>query len=216
LTNTGECLLSRKKILKPAFWAAPTVLRASTWRRPNAGPKSSRLPPLYEFDAQVVRGRITETYEQVLEQTRRNLDEFVWDTIRSVDELGVVRMEAMQNFLADFEAGRLQGRYIQADLPALPFPDKSFDLAVCSHFLFLYSEQLTAEFHQAAIIELCRVASEVRIFPLLALGGRPSPHISPVTECLRSQGLEVTKERALYEFQRGGNQMMRVRSNRLV
>ena len=45
-------------------------------------------------------------------------------------------------------------------------------MALCSHLLFLYSDHLDAAFHRAAIRDLCRVAGEVRIFPLLALGGR--------------------------------------------
>ena len=38
-------------------------------------------------------------------------------------------MEAMTEFLADYEAGRLQGRYLDAELPHLPFAAESFDLA---------------------------------------------------------------------------------------
>lgn len=47
---------------------------------------------------------------------------------------------------------------------------RSFDLAVCSHLLFLYSEHLSEDFHVESIKELCRVAGEARIFPLLELG----------------------------------------------
>ena len=168
--------------------------------------------PLYRCSAQAIRERVEANCEEVLAQTRRNAGEFVWDSIRSVEELRVLRMSAMRNFLEDFESGKQQERYVDAELPTLPFPDRSFDLAVCSHFLFLYTEQLTAEFHQSAITELCRVAPEVRIFPLLALGGQPSPHVFPVVEHLRESGLEVTIEVVPYEFQRGGNQMMRIGS----
>ena len=119
-------------------------------------------------------------------------------------------MAAMRTFLADWPAGCAQGRYVAGALPALPFSDRSFDLALCSHFLFLYSEQLTDAFHLAAIREMCRVASEVRIFPLLELGGRPSRHVPAVVDRLRRDGLEVTIETVPYEFQRGGNQMLRI------
>jgi hypothetical protein len=168
--------------------------------------------PLYRFDTSVIRERIDATYEQIIDQTRKNADEFAWDTIRSVDELGAVRMEAMRTFLEDFESGKRQGRYVDAELPTLPFTDVSFDLAVCSHFLFLYTDQLTAQFHELAIVELCRVAREVRVFPLLALGARLSSHVAPVSDGLRNRGLDVTIETVRYEFQRGGNQMMRVRA----
>ena len=73
--------------------------------------------------------------------TRRNMHEFIWDGIRS-EELGRVRMEAMEAFLADYDSGKQDGRYLDAELPDLAFPDRCFDLAVCSHFLFLYWEHL--------------------------------------------------------------------------
>jgi hypothetical protein len=170
--------------------------------------------PLYGADAGQIRERIRDTFDQVLEQTRQNADEFVWDSITSVDELAFVRRSAMDAFLADYEQGRVEGRYIDASLPALPFSEMSFDLAVCSHFLFLYSDQLSEAFHQEAVLDLCRVAREVRIFPLLALGSRPSPHVATVAAAVRSAGCHVSIEAVPYEFQRGGNHMLRIRRER--
>ncbi|MEQ1910722.1 MAG: SAM-dependent methyltransferase [Vicinamibacterales bacterium] len=167
--------------------------------------------PIYQWDAEQILARITATYDDVLEQTRRNQDEFVWDSIGSVDELGRVRMQAMRNFLSDYEHGKADGRYVFAQLPSLPFDALSFDLALCSHFLFLYSTQLGEAFHVAALEELCRVAHEVRVFPLLALGGQPSPFVTGCAERLRASGFDVSIERVPYEFQRGGNEMMRIR-----
>ncbi len=54
--------------------------------------------------------------------------------------------------------------FVPAQLPELPFFDGTFDLALCSHFLFLCSEHHDAKFHIHALRELCRVAQEVRIF----------------------------------------------------
>jgi hypothetical protein len=169
------------------------------------------IDPLYRLDAETIRDRIAATYHQMLQQTQRNKQQFVWDTIRSVEELGRIRMQAMQAFLDDYDLGRQQGRYIAAELPYIPFPDKSFQLAVCSHFLFLYAEHLSEAFHRSGILELCRVASEVRIFPLLALDGRPSPHVAGIVDGLRGS-YETSLEYVPYEFQLGGNQMMRIRT----
>ncbi len=92
----------------------------------------------------------------------------------------------------------------------LPFADDAFDLALCSHLLFLYTEQLGEDFHQTAIRELCRVAREVRIFPLLALGGRRSPHVDTVAAVARAAGDHAVIETVPYQFQQGGNQMMKI------
>ncbi len=120
-------------------------------------------------------------------------------------------MAAMKEFLNDFPVGKGEGRYIDAALPTLPFASQSFDLALSSHFLFLYTTQLGEEFHRAAAREMCRVANEVRIFPLLALGGRRSPFVERIADEFGNSAFEVSIDNVPYEFQRGGNQMMRIR-----
>lgn len=123
-------------------------------------------------------------------------------------------MAAMHRFLRDYPAGVTERRYVEAALPALPFADRSFDLALCSHFLFLYSDQLDLEFHLDALREMLRVAAEVRVFPLLQIGGAPSPHLTGAVAALRAEGIEATVEPVPYEFQRGGNRMLRLRQDR--
>jgi hypothetical protein len=49
---------------------------------------------------------------------------------------------------------------------------------------------------------------------LLALGATPSPLVRPIVDEFRKQGLSVSIEDVLYEFQRGGNQMMRIRNDK--
>jgi hypothetical protein len=167
--------------------------------------------PIYQFDAAQIRQRINETATEVLAQLRQNAYEFVWgEAIPSVEALARVRMAAMNAFLGDYERGRSDGRYVDAILPSLPFADGAFDLALCSHFLFLYGQQFDTAFHARSMRELCRVAREVRVFPLLALGAQPSPHVAPVTAALEGDGFAVRVERVPYEFQRGGNEMLRV------
>lgn len=175
-----------------------------------AGVSVVSCDPLYRHDARSIRRRIDETSEEILEQLRRNEDDFVWEAISSPEELATLRHSAMRTFLEDFDTGLAEGRYVDGELPYLPFADGAFDLALCSHLLFLYSAQLDTAFHVAAVAELCRVATDVRIYPLLALGGQSSPHVSPVLDYARDRGFEAVLEDVPYEFQRGARQMMRV------
>lgn len=168
------------------------------------------VDPLYQYSRDEIRQRIDETFYVVMEETRKNTHEFVWTTITSVEELGRVRLAAMESFLADYRRGAAQKRYVTGELPHLRFADREFDLAVCSHLLFLYSEHLSADFHVASIKELCRVAGEARVFPLLELGARKSRHVEAVRARLTTAGYSVTVEAVSYEFQRGGNEMMRI------
>lgn len=168
------------------------------------------VDPLYAFSDAEIQSRIDATYDVVLEQTRTNAHEFVWQHIPNVEALGRIRRAAMEAFLADYPAGRAVGRYQAASLPTLPFDDGAFDLALCSHFLFLYSAHFDEPFHLAALRELCRVAREARIFPLLELGSQPSRHLAAVIAQLTREGYTLRVETVSYEFQRGGNQMLRV------
>lgn len=187
----------------------PASFNAVLTRR---GGRVVSVDPLYRFSQDDIRERIHRTYTEVLEQTRKNAHEFVWTSINSVDELGRLRMAAMEEFLSDYPQGVLENRYVGGELPRLPFPDRSFDLAVCSHLLFLYSEHLSEDFHVESLKELCRIAGEARIFPLLELGSKPSRHVPAVITRLAAAGYAVSIETVPYEFQQGGNRMMRVKA----
>jgi hypothetical protein len=171
--------------------------------------------PLYEFSAGDISERINATFDQIVSNAEANRDRFLWHEIESPQRLGEVRMRAMRCFLEDFSQGLEAGRYRAAALPSLPFEDHAFDLALCSHFLFTYSDQLSMDFHVAAIEEMCRVAREARVFPLLESYGGTSPLLEPVISTLRQRGYAVQTRLVPYEFQRGGNRML-VASHRLT
>ncbi|MSP12287.1 MAG: SAM-dependent methyltransferase [Chloroflexi bacterium] len=164
--------------------------------------------PIYQFTAAEIAQRIDEAYQQVIDQLGKNTEDYVWDLMPTPEAVGQTRMAAMRRFLDDFPRGVKEGRYVDASLPYLPFQDKEFDLALCSHFLFLYTEQLSQEFHLDSIIELCRVATEVRIFPLLNLGVNISAYVAPVTAALEQRGGRVEFRRVPYEFQKGAHTAM--------
>jgi hypothetical protein len=174
------------------------------------GRRAISCDPIYRFTKQQLSERIEDASVEIIEQTKRNIDNFVWSSISSVEELHEIRFSAMRQFLDDYDEGKRQGRYIDAELPVLPFEDGAFDIALCSHFLFLYSERLPLEFHLQSIRELCRVARDVRIFPVIDLDLKPSPHVQSIASRLGEKGFTVCLERVPYEFQRGGNEMLRV------
>lgn len=167
--------------------------------------------PLYRFSKSQILHRIDQSYETVVDQARANAHCFKWSReIRNPTALGQLRKSTMGQFLSDFESGLQTKRYVDAQLPCLPFETGSFELALCSHFLFLYSAQCSLDFHIYSIVELCRVAPEVRVFPLLDLAGDHSQHLEPTIEQLRNGGYHASIEAVDYEFQRGGNHMLRI------
>jgi hypothetical protein len=174
------------------------------------GGKICSVDPLYQFSGAQIAQRIADTYAKVLQQLEQNQADYRWCDIPSVQVLGEIRLAAMSLFLQDYPLGKTEGRYIAGELPHLPFATQQFELALCSHFLFLYSTQLSEDFHWQAITEMLRVAEEVRIFPLLDLAGQPSPHVTPLIILLEKQHYRAEIVTVTYEFQRGGNQMLRI------
>jgi hypothetical protein len=176
--------------------------------------KSQRIvsvDPLYQFTGSEIASRVEHTHETIISQVKLNPSDYVWTYFTDPDALGVARLRAMQVFLGDYEAGRAEGRYLVAALPKLPFKDHEFDLCLCSHLLFLYSAQLSLDFHLSSMLEMLRVAREVRAFPLLDLNLQRSPHLEPVMAELRSADFQVEIVDVPYIFQKGGGQMLRAR-----
>ncbi len=116
----------------------------------------------------------------------------------------------MHLFLDDYESGLAEGRYVLGELPSLPFGDDEFELSLCSHLLFLYSEQLSLDFHISALLEQLRIAREVRVFPLYNLACEISPHLEPACKSLSARGYLCELIKVPHEFQRGADQMLRV------
>ncbi len=174
--------------------------------------------PVYRFSAGEISGRIEDVFGPIIDSVRANEKGFSWREMGSPEHLEEVRRSAMELFREDFPRGLSEGRYVEGGLPTLPFADGTFDLALCSHFLFTYSAQLSEEFHLASMLEMCRVAKETRVFALLASSvhavggeGKTSPHLEPVMYELKERGYEALVEKVPYEFQKGGDEMLRVR-----
>ncbi|MCC5631756.1 SAM-dependent methyltransferase [Nostoc sphaeroides CHAB 2801] len=147
------------------------------------------IDPVYQFSAEQIKQRVLETYELVIKQVKQNSNRYIWKNFRDADELGYARLAAMEKFLLDYETGKIAGRYLPLSLPNLELANNQFGLCVCSHLLFLYSEQLSLDFHIASIHELLRISPEVRIFPLLKLDGELSPYIESVIPNVFQSGI---------------------------
>ena len=169
------------------------------------------IDPTYQFTSEQIASRIDDVALEVMAEIRKKQEDFVWKNIANPDTLYDMRMSAMQIFLADFKQGKEEGRYRYEMLPKLSFSEAQFDLALSSHFLFLYSEHLDEQFHKDAIDEMLRVAKEVRIFPLVTLSGEVSKHLAPIVDYLEAKNYSCAVVKTVYEFQKRGNTMLEIR-----
>ncbi|MGB7087131.1 MAG: SAM-dependent methyltransferase, partial [Phormidesmis sp.] len=168
------------------------------------------VDPLYAFTGEEIRSRFYAVLDDIITQVENTPNSWVWSYHVSPAALRAHRVEVAERFYADYAAGKAAGRYTFGELPNLGYKEASYDLALSSHFLFLYAEQLDTDFHIAAIDEMLRVAQEVRIFPLLTLSQDKSPHLVPVMNHLSATGYQCQIEKVNYELQPGGDEMLRI------
>ena len=168
------------------------------------------LDPIYQFSAKQIEERIAATAPVIAEQLEENRADYRWDHYQSPDQLVRIRRATMEVFLGDFERHATSECYATGALPTLPFADNAFDLILCSHLLFTYSGQLDGAFHQQAILEMSRVGGEVRIFPVVEINRKPSCHLPGLQDFLEERSILTELVTVDYEFQKGGNQMLRL------
>lgn len=168
------------------------------------------VDPIYELAPAAIRARFEEVAGPMIERVKALPDRWTWGYHRDADSLLAYRRRVLERFVTDYQAARGGPRYRTAQLPRLPFADRQFELALCSHLLFLYSSQLSESFHVASALELCRVAGEVRIFPIHSLEMEASPHLAAVREAAARNGLSSEIVDVDYEFQRGAHEMLRL------
>ena len=173
------------------------------------GIHATAVDPVYRFEGEQIRAQFEKVSPAMLDGLTRAIHRFTWGYYKTPGNLMSIRREALAGFLSDYDGGREDGRYVAGALPRLPFRDGRFRLALCSHLLFLYSDELDRAFHIAALTELLRVAREVRVFPLFDLDGIYSGHVAPAIDALTGAGFNCELADVPFEFQKGCRRMLR-------
>jgi hypothetical protein len=169
------------------------------------------IDPIYTFSGAEILQRFNAVVDNIINQVKATSEDYVWTYHPSPDHLRQNREQAIQKFLADYDLGQQDDRYQAQELPTLNFADGTFALALCSHFLFLYSAHYDLAFHQNSIREMLRVSREVRIFPLLTLMLERSPYLDAIINTFQTEGYRVETIQVPYELQKGGNEMLSIR-----
>ncbi|PMB20889.1 SAM-dependent methyltransferase [Fischerella thermalis] len=175
------------------------------------GVQVTSIDPIYQFSGDEILKKFNEIVDNIIDQVKASPDDWIWSYHTSPENLRWNRVQAINKFISDYEQGKQEKRYQIGELPKLNFQDQEYDLALCSHFLFLYSDHHDYQFHFDAIKEMLRVSQEVRIFPLLTLMLQRSPYLDRITQELQELGYTVSIVRVKYELQKGGNEMLWIR-----
>jgi SAM-dependent methyltransferase len=177
------------------------------------GGRATAVDPAYDRGVEQLSAEASDAAARGRAILAVHRDSYVWSWYGTLERHEELRRTALAEFLADVRAHR--ETYVPGALPYLPFADGTFDLALCSHLLFTWSNVFDDAWHEAALCELLRVAREVRVFPLVVQGaGDAVPFLASLLDRVRGLGHGIEVVDVPYEFQRGACQMLRITAAR--
>lgn len=176
----------------------------------RAGLNVVSCDPIYKFSTEDIMSRFNESYQIIEEQISKNRNEYMWDKFECLDKLLHYRAKVANIFIEDFKLNKSEKFYKTGSLPDLPFYPNQFTLALVSYFLFAYANILSLEFHVKSIIELMRVAKEVRIFPIVINTGVIPNFFTKLVNILKTQDYIAEIVPVNYRFHKPATNMLRV------
>ncbi|MFG6149240.1 SAM-dependent methyltransferase [Halobacillus sp. B23F22_1] len=167
----------------------------------------------YDHAGEVLEEKGRQDLQHAMEHMEEAKSNYIWSYFQNMEELKKYRQSALENCTQDWKEA--SDRYVPVVLPELPFKDEEFELVLSAHFLFMYADRLTYEFHLSSLQELVRVAKEeVRLFPVVDLEGRRYKRMEEVIDHLKAQGYTVKEVSVSYEFQKNANSMLVITKNK--
>ncbi|MFL0198597.1 hypothetical protein ACJDU8_24015 [Clostridium sp. WILCCON 0269] len=163
---------------------------------------------IYCFSANEIEEKCAKDLEITMLKMEEVKDLYKWQYFKDIEHLKEHREEAYKTFIQDFKQNA-GARYVNIEYPKSYFKDKQFDMALVSHFLFMYDDYLSYEFHKKVIKELIRITSkEIRVFPMVNLKCKKSLFVDRLIgdRCFSKYKFKIVK--VDYEFVRGGNEML--------
>ncbi|MBD2846031.1 methyltransferase domain-containing protein [Paenibacillus sp. IB182496] len=165
------------------------------------GAQSVAVDPRYRMEQDRIYTEAKQEIETSTAKLARLTDRFNWSFYGNLARHRQMRLANLKRF--DAHRRCAPEHYVDGQLPELPFPDQAFSLVLCSHFLFLYGEQLDFQFHERAIGELmrvCRTGGRVLIYPLVTLHFRQYDRLQALCTRLQSHRAYVCLKPARLPF----------------
>ena len=86
------------------------------------------VDPLYAFRAEEIEQQFESVVDNIISQVKATPNDWIWSYHRSPEHLKENRVNVLHRFVADYEIGRAEGRYIVGELPIWSLKTKSSTL----------------------------------------------------------------------------------------
>ncbi|WP_433946365.1 SAM-dependent methyltransferase [Paenibacillus sp. SN-8-1] len=163
----------------------------------------------YQFGPDELELKGVQDLSHAKERLEEARHEYMWDYYGSVEEHQKQREEALA--LSSEHRRQFPEKYIYAEFPRLPFADQSVDLTLSAHFLFMYADRLSEQFHEESLLELMRITrEEIRIFPLVDLSSNRYEALDQLIKLAASKGWVAQEQKTDYRFQRDADSYLKL------
>lgn len=166
--------------------------------------------PMFSLDGEALYSQVFAAFEETVARLEKEPERFKLSRYKNVNALVDYRKQGVETFFGDYASGKREGRYVALANHSLPFEGFSFDLALSSYFLLADLDEHDIDSNIAGIMELARVAKEVRIFPLMDRTGKVSPFLGPVLLGLQQHNFGMEVREVKYHLLPMENAMLRV------
>lgn len=139
--------------------------------------------PAYHLSAKEMQTRARQFLQEKLAQSRKQ---------ELADTVMTAWRQSCELFLADYELGKQQGRYRALSAPPTPPAEQTFEILLCTDFLF-NSTALSTYSPQDLINELCKLAVEIQVFPIPDAKTAVAAELGPIMLAFqqRNFGVEI-------------------------
>lgn len=166
------------------------------------------VDPIYNLSVDKLKEVFKKSYSFNKELFIENKESFNFKNAEEMEQVLAKRQNTFNTFIADYETHR--NNYNFGKLPNLDLTSNSFDLCLCSNFLFIFDHIFDLEFHINSIQEMLRLSNEVRIFPLYNIDGKESEFLSSITDFLTTNSYQWTIETNNYHVYKNGNRFLKI------
>lgn len=156
--------------------------------------------PIYNLSIQAMQTEVKQILEQLIAQIGEH---------EHAETIILQWRQSTELFLADYELGKKQGRYRTHSLPPFEKVEQTFELLLCPDFLF--DSLISLEFSSQDIMnELCKLAAEVRIFPLPEAKTAVAAELGPIMLAFQQRNFGVEIRAVNYPIRNHNNAMLRI------
>lgn len=163
----------------------------------------------YYFKDDVLYEKGNNDIKHMINKMEHSKLNYNWTFFKDLNDLEFHRKKALETCVKDMKNN--QDKYCPVEMPQLPYNNNAFDVLLSAHFLFLYADVFDIDFHIQTIKEMIRVTKEeIRIFPLVDMGGKRYKNLDEIIKLLKDNGYKTSEIKVPYEFQVNANSFLKI------